>query len=43
MKIAGANLILFMVLLCPAKVESTGNIDTVRSVVYAWADAWESG
>lgn len=42
MKIAGAHLILFMVLLCPAKVESIGNIDTIRSVVYAWADAWQN-
>jgi hypothetical protein len=31
-----------MVLLCPAKVESTGNIDTIRSVVYALADAWQN-
>lgn len=42
MKTAAAHLILFMVLLCPVKVESAGNIDDIRSVVYAWADAWQN-
>jgi hypothetical protein len=42
MKFAGTHLVLFVVLLCPAKVGSTGNIDTIRSVVYAWADAWQN-
>jgi hypothetical protein len=42
MKIAGAHLILFMVLLCPVTVDSAGNIDDIRSVVYAWAHAWQN-
>jgi hypothetical protein len=42
MKTAAAHLILFMVLLCPVKVESAGNIDDIRSVVYAWAHAWQN-
>ncbi|MGB2928413.1 MAG: nuclear transport factor 2 family protein [Desulfobacterales bacterium] len=42
MKTAAAHLILFMVLLCPVKVASAGNIDDIRSVVYAWADAWQN-
>lgn len=42
MKTASAYLILFMVLLCPVKTESAENIDDIRSVVYAWADAWEN-
>jgi hypothetical protein len=42
MKTASVYLILFMVLLCPVKVESAGNIDDIRSVVYAWADAWQN-
>jgi ketosteroid isomerase-like protein len=42
MKTAAAYLILFMVLLCPVKVESAGNIDDIRSVVYAWANAWQN-
>ena len=42
MKTAAAHLILFMVLLCPVKVESAGNINDIRSVVYAWADAWQN-
>ena len=41
MKTAATHLILFMVLLCPIKVESAGNINDIRSVVYAWADAWQ--
>jgi hypothetical protein len=42
MKTAAAHLILFMLLLCPVTVESAGNIDDIRSVVYAWADAWQN-
>jgi ketosteroid isomerase-like protein len=42
MKTAAAHLILFMVLLCPVKVVSAENIDDIRSVVYAWANAWQN-
>jgi hypothetical protein len=43
MKTAAAYLILFMVLLCPVMtVESAGNIDDIRSMVYSWADAWQN-
>jgi hypothetical protein len=42
MKTVAVQLILFIILLCPVKVESAGNIDDIRSVVYAWADAWQN-
>jgi hypothetical protein len=42
MKKVAAPLILFMVLLCPVKFVSAGNIDDIRSNVYAWADAWQN-
>ena len=42
MKTAAAHLILFVVLLWPVTVESAENIDDIRSVVYAWADAWQN-
>jgi len=42
MKRATANLIICMVLLGPVKVASAGNIDDIRSIVYAWADAWQN-
>jgi hypothetical protein len=42
MKSATVHLILFMVLVFPVKVESAGNIDDIRSVVYAWAEAWQN-
>ena len=42
MKTAAAHLILFVVLLWPVSVESAENIDDIRSVVYAWADAWQN-
>ena len=41
MKTVAAHLIVFMALLCPVTVESARNIDDIRSVVYAWADAWQ--
>jgi hypothetical protein len=42
MKRAAANLIICMALLSPVKVASAGNIDDIRSIVYAWADAWQN-
>ena len=42
MKRATANLILCMALLGPVKVAWAGNIDDIRSLVYAWADAWQN-
>jgi len=42
MKRVTVSLILCMALLCPVKVASAGNIDDIRSVVYAWADAWQN-
>ena len=42
MKRAAANLILCMALLGPAKIAWAGNIDDIRSLVYAWADAWQN-
>jgi hypothetical protein len=42
MKTVAVQLILFIILLCPIKVESAGNIDDIRSLVYAWADAWQN-
>jgi hypothetical protein len=42
MKTGAAHLILLMVLFCPVKVAWTGDIDEIRSVVYAWADAWQN-
>jgi hypothetical protein len=42
MKTATVHLILFMVLVYPVKVKSAGNIDDIRSVVYAWAEAWQN-
>ena len=42
MKRAAVSLVFFMVLLCPVKFASAGNIDDIRSNVYAWADAWQN-
>jgi len=42
MKRATASLILCMALLGPAKMAWAGNIDNIRSLVYAWADAWQN-
>jgi hypothetical protein len=42
MKRATASLILCMALLGPAKMAWAGNIDDIRSLVYAWADAWQN-
>jgi ketosteroid isomerase-like protein len=42
MKTVAVQLILFIIFLCPVKVESAGNIDDIRSLVYAWADAWQN-
>ena len=41
MKRAAALLIFFMALLCPVKFASAGDIDDIRSNIYAWADAWQ--